>query len=168
MHRHRAISETHEMYLKMLYTVRDAHEVARVRDLADGLGLTPGTVSNGLKKLEQLDLVDHQRYGVVALTDTGHRIAECVHRRYETLRDVLVEIFGIDPDTAAVDACMMEHAVSPATANAMRALLTRVRGNKLSLPRPRRAGAEDPCRRCEAQGACRAVPAEMEARDVRS
>jgi len=158
MHRKKSISGTYEMYLKTLYNVRGQHAFARVRDLADGLGLSPGTVSGVLKKLEALHLVEHERYGLIALTSAGSRVAECVHRRFETLRDVLIEVFGIDPETAATDACMMEHAVSPTTAIRMRTVLEQARSGKLSIPKQRgRRGAANPCALCESEGSCQAA-----------
>ena len=58
MHRKPALSETHEMYLKVLYQVRAEYEVARVRDISKGLGVNPGTVTSGLKRLEKMGFVD--------------------------------------------------------------------------------------------------------------
>lgn len=158
MHRKPALSETHEMYLKTLYHVRSKHDVARVGDLADGLGVSPGTVTGVLKKLRRLELVEHERYGVVSLTPAGHRMAECVLRRFETLRDVLVEVFGVDPETAEVDACQMEHAVSPGTVNRMKGFLHRVRGGQVAIP-PRQLSLPktDPCARCEELDLCQAA-----------
>jgi DtxR family Mn-dependent transcriptional regulator len=162
MHRHRPVSETHEMYLKTLYRVRGEHQVARVRDLAQGLGVSPATVSTVLKKLERLRLVDHERYGRVALTPAGSRVAECVVRRFETLRAVLVEVLGVDPDVAAVDACMMEHAVSPLTVRRMRSLLEAVRRGAARVPRRlARPGRGDACAECEVLGACQAAVADL-------
>jgi DtxR family Mn-dependent transcriptional regulator len=157
MHRDKPISETHEMYLKTLYSVRGPHEVAHVRDLANGLNVSPATVSGVLKKLERLRLVDHERYGLVALTPAGSRVAECVLRRFETIRNLLVEVLGVDPETAAVDACMMEHGVSPATVNRMQWLLARVRAGTATLPTRRALPKSDPCSRCEALEACQAA-----------
>ena len=156
MHRKQTISSTHEMYLKVLYSVRSRHEVARVTDMARGLGVSPGTVSGVLKKLEALNLVEHDRYGVVALTDTGTAIAECVVRRFETLQAVLIEMFGVDPATAAEDACMMEHAVSPLTANRMAAALARHREMAESNP-TEPASVSGLCKVCESEGECQAV-----------
>lgn len=157
MHRHKPLSETHEMYLKTLYSIRTEREVARVRDLAHDLGVSPGTVSGVLKKLERRHLVDHERYGVVALTASGKRVAECVLRRFETLRDVLVGVFGVDPKTAALDACMMEHAVSPITISRMRSHLRRMRAGQVTAQqREGRASTADACSRCEVLGACQA------------
>ena len=68
MHRKKQLSPTHEMYLKVLYDVRKEHEVARVRDVSKGLGVSPSTVSTGLKPLEQMGFVKHDRYGIVQLT----------------------------------------------------------------------------------------------------
>ncbi len=157
MHRKKSLSESHEMYLKTLYRIRAEREVARVRDLARGLGVSPGTVTSVLKKLELKHLVSHERYGAVTLTAEGSRVAECVLRRFETLRTVLVEVFGIDPEVAAVDACMMEHAVSPHTVRRMESLLRSRRGGGPGTGRRTgRAPQSDPCERCEALGACQA------------
>lgn len=158
MHRKKILSDTQEMYLKTLYDVRGKHDVARVGDLAQGLGVSPAAVTGVLKRLEQMQLVDHERYGVVALTPTGHKVAECVIRRYETIRDLLVEVLGVDEDTASVDACMMEHAVSPKTVNRMQSLLTQVRNGKVELPR--RRPKVDSCGDCEVVGTCQAPIAE--------
>jgi DtxR family Mn-dependent transcriptional regulator len=148
------------MYLKTLYRIHAEREVARVRDLAESLGVSPGTVTEVLKKLERRHLVNHERYGAVALTAAGNRVAECVLRRFQTLRDVLIEGFGIDPETASADACLMEHAVSPITVNRMGSFLRRVRAGE--VPRPHRGGhalRRDSCSKCEALGVCQAEAA---------
>ena len=155
MHREKPVSAIHEMYLKTLYRVRNRHEVARSRDLAVALGVTPGTVSGVLKKLNDLGLVEHERYGIVTLTEAGVAIAECMLRRFETIRDVLIEVFGVDPQTAAEDACAMEHTASPATIQGMMEALrrARARGNDLPLLQ------ETSCDACAAAKVCQAAAA---------
>ncbi len=153
MHRKSPLTSTQEMYLKVLYEVRGKHEIARVRDVATGLGVSPGTVSGALKKLEQAGFVEHEKYGVVSLTPAGVAVAECTLRRHDTIRDVLIEVFDVDPEVAAEDACLMEHSVSPATVNKMIAKLNEVRDDGA-------AGVEDlasQCAECEASGLCRAA-----------
>ena len=100
MHRKSPLTSTQEMYLKVLYEVRGKHEIARVRDVAAGLGVSPGTVSGALKKLEQAGFVEHEKYGVVSLTSAGVAVAECTLRRHDTIRDVLIEVFDVDPEVA--------------------------------------------------------------------
>ncbi len=64
MHRKKQLSPTHEMYLKVLYNVREEYEVARVRDIAKGLGISPGTVSSGLKltPISKLNVLSADEY----------------------------------------------------------------------------------------------------------
>jgi len=145
------------MYLKTLYAVRGRHQIARSRDVAEALGVKPGTVSGVLKKLSDLKLVDHERYGVVSLTPVGLRVAECLLRRFETIKDVLIEVFGVDAETAAEDACLMEHAVSPATAHRMNALLRSVRAGEVVIPSGDGARDDDGCGACESAGTCLAM-----------
>ena len=156
MHRASPLSPTQEMYLKVLYEVRGKHQIARVRDLAGGLGVSPGTVSAALKKLLKAGFVEHERYGVVALTPAGVAVAECMLRRHDTIRDVLIQVFGVEPEKAAEDACLMEHVVSPTTLNRMVATLQRVRQGKIRLS----ADVDEPpdyCAKCEAAGSCQAA-----------
>ena len=72
-----------------LHETRGQHGVTRVSDLAKQLDVSPGTVSSVLKKLEQMHLVQHERYGLISLTPDGTDVAECVIRRYETVRALL-------------------------------------------------------------------------------
>jgi DtxR family Mn-dependent transcriptional regulator len=156
MHRENAISSTHEMYLKALHEARGEHGVTRVSDLAKRLDVSPGTVSSVLKKLEQMHLVQHERYGLVTLTRDGTDVAECVIRRYETVRALLVEVLGVNPETAAIDACMMEHAISPDTLARMQDWLGRHRDRKKGAPRLARRRRGNLCQGCARRGVCRA------------
>jgi len=156
MHRDNPISSTHEMYLKVLHAARGEHGVSRVGDLAKRLAVSPGTVTSVLKKLEKMHLVEHERYGLVSLTPDGSGVAECVTRRFDTIRALLVEVLGVSPETAEIDACMMEHAVSPDTVERMQDMLARHRrrGTRAPLPRRRRSG--NLCDGCRRLGVCRA------------
>lgn len=160
MHREEPVSATHQMYLKALFRLTEAHPVGRVRDLAQSLGLTPGTVSTGLNRLQELGLVERERYGGAVLTPAGAAVARCVARRFETLKALLIEVFGLDLEAAELDACTMEHAVSPKTVNRMEALLARLRsGASIDLSGLARLNrnVRSSCRECEAAGICQAA-----------
>ena len=157
MHRQDQLSSTHEMYLKVLYRLREEHEVARVRDMAKGLGVSPGTVSAVLKKLESIGYVNHDRYGAATLTDRGQEIADCVVRRYESIHALLTDVLGLDLDTAEVDACMMEHAVSPTTINRIEQLVTLVREGRVDISAMKDMPFDEgqgQCSECKALSAC--------------
>ena len=160
MHPEHGLSSTHEMYLKVLYGLESQREVGRVRDMAKGLGVTPSTVTVVLKKLERAGLVIHDYYGTVKLTVQGSRVAACVVRRFEIIKTLLVDVLGVDAETAEIDACQMEHAVSPATVNRIEALVAWVRASGMAPVRQdQRRESDSPCSDCEAIGACQATAA---------
>jgi DtxR family Mn-dependent transcriptional regulator len=160
MHREDPVSPTHQMYLKALHRLCQIHPVGRVRDLADELGLTPGTVSTALNRLQDLGLVEREHYGGALLTPSGSALAQCVERRYETLKLLLTDVFGVPESDAESDACLMEHAVSPVTINRITRFLEHLEaGNSISL-----RGIEHlydasavACSDCEAEGHCKAA-----------
>ena len=156
MHRDNPISSTHEMYLKVLHEARGEHGVSRVGDLARRLDVSPGTVSTVLKGLERMHFVRHERYGFVVLTGAGTDVAECVIRRYDTIRALLVEVVGVSPETAEIDACMMEHAVSPTTVLRMQEMLERYRDRHVLTPPAKRRRRGHLCAGCRSRGVCRA------------
>lgn len=133
MHHDHSLSSTHEMYLKVLFRLEEDHESGRVRDLAKGLGVTASTVSAVLKKLQQEGLVRHDRYGVVKLEPAGRRAARCVVRRFDILKEFLTGVLGVDADDAEVDACQMEHSVSPATINRLESFLGMVKSGEIAI-----------------------------------
>lgn len=162
MHRKETLSATHQMYLKTLLRLSREHPVGRVKDLAQELGVTPGTVSTALTRLEEQRLIEREHYGGAQLTATGTAVAECVERRFEILRALLIDVFGVDKEVAEMDACMMEHAVSPMTLNRMSRFLDLLHSGASfdmeSLQRSFGRG-ESVCTSCEASQTCQAVEA---------
>ena len=169
MHAESGLSPTHEMYLKVLYRLEADGQIGRVRDMASGLGVTAGTVSAVLKKLEHSGLVMHDRYGLVKLTPPGNRVAECVVRRFDLLKEMLVVVLGLDLESAELDACAMEHTVSPATVNRIESLLTYVRSGEIIVD-PMHAPTLQvlTCTECEAVGTCQAEAAAKECSERQS
>lgn len=160
MHREDPVSATHQMYLKALFQLCRTHPVGRVRDLADELGVTPGTVSTALTRLQDLGLVEREHYGGALLTATGTAIAECVLRRFDTLKMLLVEVFGVDEEDAESDACLMEHAVSPVTVSRIAKFLEHLHaGESIDLASLEQlyANGASMCSDCVAVGFCQAT-----------
>lgn len=108
-------SASMEDYLESILLLREGREAVRVSQMSKALGVKMPSVTSALRKLSQQGLVEHKRYGRVQLTPDGEKIAEDVLHRHEALRRFLAEILNVDPEIAAVDACKMEHFVSPVT-----------------------------------------------------
>ena len=159
MHKHDGLSPTHEMYLKIVYQLAQTGDPARVGQMAKGLGVHPSTVSAVVRTLDSMGLVTHDPYGVVKLTDVGHHLAECVVRRFKTLRRFCIEVLGLDEDTAEVEACEMEHAVGALTIRRMESLTNSLANTDFEPPTDESEAPDaDRCDECISAGACTMTP----------
>lgn len=106
-----------ENYLKAIYDLSGRGKPVLVSQIAGQLGVTRVSVSQMIKTLEQDGLVQHERYGPLTLTEHGVKIARSINKRNKMIVEFLVDVLGMDVDTAKKDACRMEHTISNVTAN---------------------------------------------------
>jgi len=113
--RTRELSPSHEHYLRALWEVHTRQGYARLADVARELGVTPPTLSVGLKGLEARGLVAHDAHRFLVLTRKGERVARQVHHRFAVMRAFLRDVLGIAERDALDQACLLEHVVPSAT-----------------------------------------------------
>ena len=101
-----------EDYLRTIALLSKEGKAVRAAEIGKMLKVRAPSVTEALAKLSQAELVKHQKYGGVELTDKGARIAWDINRRHEVLCRFLAEILNVNPDIAEQDACGMEHALS--------------------------------------------------------
>lgn len=100
-------------YLKAVYGAGEwTGEGATTSALAARLGVAPSTVSETVRKLAAAGLVDHERYGLVTLTEQGRAAALSVVRRHRIIETYLVERLGYSWDEVHEEAEELEHAMS--------------------------------------------------------
>jgi DtxR family Mn-dependent transcriptional regulator len=104
-----------EDYLEIIYQLCQENGLARVKDIAARLEVSNPSVVSAIKGLKTRKLVEQQPYGYIRLTEKGKRLAAAVIQKHEVLRNFLEKILALDPETAARDACRMEHAISAKT-----------------------------------------------------
>jgi DtxR family Mn-dependent transcriptional regulator len=80
--------------------------------LAERLGITAGSVSTMLKRLDELGLVTHMPYRGVTLTAEGRRVALEVIRHHRLLELFLSEMLGMPWDRVHAEAEVLEHVLS--------------------------------------------------------
>jgi DtxR family Mn-dependent transcriptional regulator len=103
-------SATLEEYLETIYKMSLQGEV-RPSQIADALGVSPPTVTSGLRRLEGAGLIGRPEGGV-ELTERGRLEAVAIVRRHRIAEAFLVEALGLPWDTAHEEACRLEHALS--------------------------------------------------------
>ena len=106
------VTRRNEDLLEVIYEISMEKGYAKSRDIAAALSITPATVTDGFKRLQDAGLVNYEPYGGVTLTVEGRDIAERTKQSHTILRNLL-ELAGVDTDVANHDACIMEHGLSP-------------------------------------------------------
>jgi DtxR family Mn-dependent transcriptional regulator len=102
-----------EDYTKAIFALESRNdEPVPTNALAERLGITPGSVSAMLKRLDELGLTTHVPYRGVRLTDDGRRIALEVIRHHRLLESYLAEALGMPWDRVHAEAEVLEHVLS--------------------------------------------------------
>lgn len=124
------LSPNMEDYLEAVSLCANSEGIARVSDIRDMLGVKTPSVTGAMKILAEEGYVLHQPYGGIELTAKGRRAAEDVKKRHAILSRFLVQVIGVSPKIADMDACKMEHAVSRETLEKLHDYLHKQTGGK--------------------------------------
>ncbi len=124
------LSANMEDYLEAVSFCANDKGVARVSDIRDMLGVKTPSVTGAMKSLAEAGYVRHQPYSGIELTAKGRRAAEDVKKRHAILSRFLRQVLGVNPKTADMDACKMEHAVSRETLEKLHAYLHKQTGTE--------------------------------------
>jgi DtxR family transcriptional regulator, Mn-dependent transcriptional regulator len=101
-----------EDYAKAIYALERRHGEVTTTALADRLGVTAGSASGMVKRLDELGLVEHRPYHGVSLTEDGRRVALEVIRHHRLLELYLVKSLGLPWDRVHEEAEVLEHVLS--------------------------------------------------------
>ena len=123
-----AVNESAENYLETILMLSKTRPVVRSVDIAEELGFKKSSVSVAMKNLREKEHITVTKEGFIYLTDSGKQIAEMIYERHEFLSRWLVSM-GVDPATAANDACRLEHVVSPESFAAIKAFVLKNTGH---------------------------------------
>jgi DtxR family Mn-dependent transcriptional regulator len=108
------LSASQEDYLEAVYHIAREKKVARAKDIAKRLDVRASSVTNALRILSSLGLINYAPYDLITLTEAGLRAAQDIVGRHEALATFLVSVLGVDPVEAEQAACKMEHTVPKA------------------------------------------------------
>jgi DtxR family transcriptional regulator, Mn-dependent transcriptional regulator len=106
------LSESQEDYLKEIFKLREMNENVSMQDLARKLDVRPPSVTGMIKKLCAMNLVEHEPYKGVQLTETGEKIALEVLRHHRLLELYLARHLNYSWDEIHEEAERLEHVIS--------------------------------------------------------
>lgn len=107
-----AIQESGENYLEAILVLKNRNGYVRAIDVAHELGFSKPSVSRAMSILKKEGHIETDPLNQILLTESGKKIAETIYERHQVLTKFL-ESIGVDSETAANDACRIEHVISP-------------------------------------------------------
>lgn len=117
--------ETAEDYVEAIAQLITVHGQARVKHLAEHMGVSHVTVTRIVTRLQRDGLVVTEPYQPIELTPKGRRVAAASEKRHRIVVEFLLAA-GVSPRQAEIDAEGIEHHVSPATLKAFARLTERL------------------------------------------
>ena len=116
------IRESAEDYLETILVLKNRLGNVRSIDIAHELSFSKPSVSVAMKNLRLNNYITVDENGYIILTDSGMAIAGKIYERHTFLTSFLISI-GVDPETAAEDACKIEHVISSESFSALKKYL---------------------------------------------
>ena len=113
------IHESAENYLETILILKKRLGQVRSIDIATELSVSKPSVSVAMKNLRTNGYIEVDRDGYITLLESGSAIAEKMYERHTFLTEWLTAL-GVSPETAAEDACKIEHVISVETFEALK------------------------------------------------
>lgn len=113
------ITESAENYIETILVLSKRLPAVRSVDVAAELNFKKSSVSVAMKHLREKGYITVTDAGYIFLTEEGKKIADKVYERH-TFLSTWLEFLGVDPKTAAEDACRIEHVISNESFEAMK------------------------------------------------
>lgn len=117
------IQESGEMYLETILVLTQKKGSVRSLDVAEHMGFSKPSVSRAVGILRRDGYLEMNADGHLTLTPSGYAVAARIYERHTVLSDFLTKL-GVDAETAAADACKMEHDISDSTFDAIKKFIT--------------------------------------------
>ena len=113
------LQESGEMYLETIYILSKNNVNVHSIDVGEYLGYSKPSVSRAMSILKSGGYITMAADGTLNLTTLGREIAEKIFERHTILTALLVSL-GVDDETAAEDACRLEHDISDKSLDAIK------------------------------------------------
>ncbi len=131
------LTESSQMYLLEIVRLRDGDAPVPLSRLAEELSVSPVSVNEMCRKLQEQGLVIYRPYKGASLTPEGERQAHRVLRKHRLWEVFLVEKLGYAYEQAHEAACQLEHGTSDLLADRLDEYLDHPSTNPLGQPIPR-------------------------------
>ncbi|WP_186564893.1 metal-dependent transcriptional regulator [Lawsonibacter celer] len=108
------IHESAENYLETILMLKEEKGAVRSIDIARRMDFSKPSISRAMSLLRGDGYITTDPAGLIELTPSGLAIAERIYERHQLFTQWLIQL-GVSPETAARDACRIEHDISDET-----------------------------------------------------
>jgi DtxR family Mn-dependent transcriptional regulator len=105
------VSENVEEYLEAIYRLIEKKKKLTTTNIAKILDVSPPSVSEMLKKLDENGYLEYSPYKEVILTKKGRQLGRTILRKHRLIERFL-DTLGLSKEKIHGEACKLEHAVS--------------------------------------------------------
>lgn len=116
------LQESGQMYLETILVLSKQLPAVRSIDIVEHMGYSKPSVSRAMGLLKSGGFISVDEDGYILLTKEGREVAETIFDRHTVLTQALIRL-GVDAETADVDACKIEHAISDKSIQAIKKFL---------------------------------------------
>jgi DtxR family transcriptional regulator, Mn-dependent transcriptional regulator len=113
------IYESAEDYLERILIITKEKGSVISLDIANSMGFSKASVSTAMKNLRENGYISIGPNKEIFLEEKGYLIASRIYERHTILTNLFVSL-GVDPTTARIDACKVEHDLSEETFQALK------------------------------------------------
>ena len=114
-----SLQESGEMYLETILVLSKRGPVRSI-DIVEYMKYSKPSVSRAVGILKDGGYITVDKNGYIELTENGKEVALKIYQRHELLTEFLI-MLGVDEQTAMDDACKIEHHLSDASFEAIKA-----------------------------------------------
>ncbi len=112
------------MYLETILVLSKKMGAVRSIDISEHMGVSKPSVSRAIGLLREGGYIAVDSDGYITLTQSGKDRSEKIYSRHNVITEALI-MLGVDAETAAEDACRIEHHISDRSVEAISKFLKR-------------------------------------------
>lgn len=123
------IRQSAEDYLETILILHERKGSVRSIDIANEMGFSKPSVSVAMKNLRENGYIQVDESGHITLTQMGYDVADKIYERHKVVTEYFV-LLGVAPETAAQDACKIEHILSNDSFQAIKGQYEKLKGQQ--------------------------------------
>ena len=107
------ITLNQQQYIETIYSLckKEKHKHAHAKDIAEHLNIKMPSVTEALRNLQSLGLINYEVRKAVTLTDKGEFAGQELFKRHQVFSEFFSDILGIEKVRADNIACKIEHVI---------------------------------------------------------